>query len=74
MNRIAHAFVAPITVRIVQAGELSWVWRVSEGVAACGGHTESREQAWACALSAMRGAIALRRLRLALKAGKPDAL
>lgn len=68
MNRIARSFVAPITVRVVQAGERSWVWRVTEGVAACAGHADSREDAWACALSAMRGALALRRLRRALKA------
>lgn len=69
MNRVRAEFVAPIEVRVVQAGPESWVWRVGDGAASCGGQSGEREAAWVCALSAMRGALALRRLRRAIRKG-----
>lgn len=52
-----------ISVRIVQAGARSWVWRVADDWGSAGGWVETRDEAWACALSALRGALKLRAMR-----------
>jgi len=40
-------------------------WRVSDGRIPCGGQVADYDQAWACALAALRGALFLRRLEAA---------
>lgn len=60
-------FASPRHIRVwVWSSHGAHHWRVRDAVAEAGGRCEDRDSAWACALSAMRGAIRLRQLHDAI--------